>query len=85
MSRLDESAIYNLNNTRHQIINLSPSTWLYLAPRAIPVCYLEGICLRRIIMIETILGLTVLNTVLILYMYRVIKNHHFYYGRPEQD
>ena len=28
---------------------------------------------------------TVLNTVLILYMYRVIKNHHFYYGRPEED
>jgi len=36
-------------------------------------------------MIEVILGLTVLNTVLILYMYRVIKNHHFYYGRPEED
>ena len=35
--------------------------------------------------IDVILGLTVLNTVLILYMYRVIKNHHFYYGRPEQD
>jgi len=33
MSRLDESAIYNLNNTRHQIINLSASTWLCLALR----------------------------------------------------
>ena len=36
-------------------------------------------------MTETILGLTVLNTVLILYMYRVIKNHHYYYGHPEED
>ena len=35
--------------------------------------------------IDAILGLTVLNTVLILYMYRVIKNHHFYNGRPEED
>ena len=36
-------------------------------------------------MIKIILGLPVLNTVLILYTYRVIKNHHFYYGRPEED
>jgi len=36
-------------------------------------------------MIKITLGLTVLNTVLILYMYRVIKNHYFYYGRPEED
>ena len=79
------NALDQLPSSRYYFTNLSPSTWLYLAPRAIPVCYLEGICLRRIIMIETILGLTVLNTVLILYMYRVIKNHHFYYGRPEQD
>jgi len=35
--------------------------------------------------IDAILGLSVLNTVLILYMYRVIKNHHFYNGRPEED
>ena len=36
-------------------------------------------------MLETILGLTVLNTILILYMYRVIKNHHFYDGYPKDD
>jgi hypothetical protein len=36
-------------------------------------------------MLETILGLTVLNTILILYMYRVIKNHHFYDGYPNDD
>ena len=48
------------------------------------MCF-KGIYFRRIIMTETILGLTVLNTVLILYMYRVIKNHHFYYGHPEED
>ena len=36
-------------------------------------------------MIKIILGLTVLNTVLILYMYRVIKNHHFYNGYLEED
>ena len=35
--------------------------------------------------IDVILGLTILNTVLILYMYRVIKDHHFYYGRPEDN
>ena len=36
-------------------------------------------------MLETILGLTVLNTILILYMYRVIKDHHFYDGYPKDD
>ncbi len=36
-------------------------------------------------MLETILGLTVLNTILILYMYRVIKDHHFYDGYPKND
>ena len=36
-------------------------------------------------MLETILGLTVLNTILILYMHRVIKNHHFYDGYPNDD
>ena len=48
-------------------------------------CVLKVYILGELIMTETILGLTVLNTVLILYMYRVIKNHHFYYGRPEED
>ena len=42
MSRLDESAIYHINNTRYQIINLSPSTWLYLALRAIYEWYPKG-------------------------------------------
>jgi len=36
-------------------------------------------------MIEAILLLTSLNTLLIIYMYRVIKNHHFYDGRPNED
>ena len=36
-------------------------------------------------MLETILGLTVLNTILILYMHRVIRNHHFYDGYPKDD
>ena len=36
-------------------------------------------------MLETILALTVLNTILILYMHRVIKNHHFYDGYPKDD
>jgi len=34
-------------------------------------------------MIEAILGLTVVNTLLIIYMYQVIKNHHFYDGYPK--
>jgi len=36
-------------------------------------------------MLETILGLTVLNTILILYMHRVIRKHHFYDGYPKDD
>jgi len=36
-------------------------------------------------MIEIALGLTILNTVLILYMYRVIKGHYFYYGYRDDD
>jgi len=34
---------------------------------------------------EFILGFTVLNTILIIYMYRVIRNHYFYDGHPKND
>jgi|GEM_PF-923491 hypothetical protein len=34
---------------------------------------------------EFILGFTVFNTILIIYMYRVIKNHYFYDGYPKND
>jgi hypothetical protein len=34
---------------------------------------------------ELILGFTVFNTILILYMFRVTKNHYFYDGYPKKD
>ena len=47
--------------------------------------FIQSTNLGGVKMLETILGLTVLNTILILYMYRVIKNHHFYDGYPKDD
>ena len=66
MSRLDESTIYNLNNTRHQIINLSASTWLYLTLTAIYEWYPKGIYLdRRTTMKNILLGIIAINLMLI--------------------
>ena len=47
-------------------------------------------------MIEFILGMTLLNSILILYFHyqqqevnkeilETVKDHHFYYGRPDED
>ena len=47
-------------------------------------------------MVEFILGMTLLNSVLILYFHyqqqevnkeilETVKGHHFYYGRPDED
>ncbi|GEM_PF-1602989 len=47
-------------------------------------------------MVEFILGMTLLNTILILYFHyqqqeankeilKTVKDHHFYYGRPGED
>ena len=47
-------------------------------------------------MIEFILGMTLLNIILILYFYyqqqevnkeilETVKDHYFYYGRPDED
>ena len=47
--------------------------------------FIQSTNLGGVKMLETILGLTVLNTILILYMHRVIKNHHFYDGYPKDD
>ena len=47
--------------------------------------FIQSTNLGGVKMLETILGLTVFNTILILYMYRVIKNHHFYDGYPKDD
>ena len=47
--------------------------------------FIQSTYLGGVKMLETILGLTVLNTILILYMHRVIKNHHFYDGYPKDD
>ena len=47
--------------------------------------FIQSTNLGGVKMLEMILGLTVLNTILILYMYSVIKNHHFYDGYPKDD
>jgi len=57
---------------------------------------MKKLFLRGLIMIEAILVLTLSNTILIWYFHyqqeernnlilETIKDHHFYYGRPEED
>lgn len=52
--------------------------------------------LGGLIMVEFILGMTLLNSILILYFHyqqeernkeilETVKDHHFYYGRPDED
>tara|TARA_Y100000814_G_scaffold56614_1_gene35097 strand:+ start:414 stop:599 length:186 start_codon:yes stop_codon:yes gene_type:complete len=56
----------------------------------------SGFFLGGLIMVEFILGMTLLNSVLILYFHyqqqevnkeilETVKGHHFYYGRPDED
>ena len=56
----------------------------------------SGFFLGGLIMIEFILGMTLLNSILILCFHyqqqevnkeilETVKGHHFYYGRPDED
>ena len=56
----------------------------------------SGFFLGGLIMVEFILGMTLLNSILILCFHyqqqevnkeilETVKGHHFYYGRPDED
>ena len=58
--------------------------------------FIQSVFLGGLIMIEFVLGMTLLNTILILYFHyqqqevnkeilKTVKDHHFYYGRPDED